>query len=135
MSYIEQSLSKDEEAIMKKLLLSVCSIALSCSAIAKDTMPAQFQGTWSPDKNICSADMDFIYGSSGFQISADGISGYEEGCSLEQVVSKTETVLVGNFSCGGPDGNESMNITLTLSADQNTLTTAGHFEGTRFRCK
>lgn len=120
---------------MKKILFTALALTLSFSALAKDTIPSQFSGIWVPEKSICGANPDFPYGDSGFEIDSNGISGYEEGCTLKKVLSKTDSSLIGKFSCGGPDGGEIIKVTLTLSPDKKAITTTGYFDGKKFRCE
>ncbi|HRF87031.1 MAG TPA: hypothetical protein PK244_00365 [Pseudomonadales bacterium] len=120
---------------MKKILLSILIAIISCSAIAKDTIPTQFHGIFETEKSNCGNNIMYNYSDSGFEITGTGISGFEEGCTLKKAVSKTDTSFVGKFSCGGPDGDEVKKVTLTLSADKKAITTTGYFGGKKFRCK
>lgn len=120
---------------MKRIIISLATLVISCSAMAKDTMPAEFHGVFESEKKNCGGNVMFPYSDSGFEVTADGISGFEEGCTLKKILTKTDLSLTGKFSCGGPEGEETMKVTLTLSPDKKTVTTSGYFDGAKLRCK
>ncbi len=68
----------------------------------------------------------YDYSDNGFDIGAEGISGFEEGCGLEKALSQSELSFTGSFSCGGPDESETVKVTLTLSPDKKTITTSSN---------
>lgn len=106
---------------MKRLLiLSIVTFA-SSAVFANPVLPKAFFGNWAPastpeECNIPDGyPIDFP--ESGLQINKKGISQYEEGCTVKKIFDKSKTSVTANFSCGGPDGSETVKMTLSLSAD------------------
>ncbi|HNI38570.1 MAG TPA: hypothetical protein PKZ68_09765 [Pseudomonadales bacterium] len=116
---------------MKKIFFTALALTFSFSALAKDTIPASFQGAWEENKSNCGqSNRD-----SGLEIDSNSIAGYEESCTLKKILSKTDLSLTGKFSCGGPNGDGIIKVTLTLSPDKKAITTTGYFDGKKFRCE
>ncbi|WP_341317588.1 hypothetical protein WN982_40710 [Paraburkholderia sp. IMGN_8] len=95
--------------------LSLPLLAAFSTAFAAASIPAQFQGVWTPSAAECNTYKQEGVTDQGVNIGTSAYQQYETGCDLQQVVRADRISFTGRFLCNVEGNTSSETNKFTLS--------------------